>query len=251
MDVTSGGPGVAVIVQARMGSSRLPGKTLADLGGRPVIDWVVNRCRAAGTVGEVIVATTDRSEDDPLVAHLEERGVPVVRGSSDDVLDRYRVALASTDAELLVRVTGDCPFVSPEIIDLGVAALLDGDADYAATGLDGRFPRGLDAEVVRRAALLEASEDAVDGEEREHVTLFIYRRRDRFSCVPIDAPAWVLAADVRFTVDEPVDLEVAREVVGGLGDDVLVPAQRVIEHLRAHPDLAARNADVEHRNVDF
>ena len=133
--------GAAVIVQARMGSSRLPGKSLADLGGYAVIDWVVQRSLMAHRVDIVVVATSADADDDPLAAHLESGGWHVVRGDLNDVLDRYATALGELPHDRLIRVTGDCPFVQPELIDAALD-LLDGDVQYVYTGHDGRFPRG-------------------------------------------------------------------------------------------------------------
>jgi len=242
--------GLAVaIVQARMGSSRLPGKTMERLGDCLVVDWVVDRLRSASTIAEVIVATTDVQADDVLVEHLESRDVRVVRGSSGDVLGRYAYALTHTDAQILVRVTADCPFIDPSIVDLGVSTLVDKAADYASTHLDGRFPRGLDAEALTRAALLRAHSEAVGAQEREHVTPFIYRNLEAFNCVPIVAPAWAARPDLRFTLDEESDLELLREVVAALGSDCLLGARTVISFLNDHPAIASLNSVVEHRNI--
>ena len=234
-----------------MGSSRLPRKTLASLGGRAVIDWVIDRCAAAQGVDTVIVATTDLEGDDVLVEHLGDRDVTVIRGSSDDVLDRFRVAAEAVSSPVLMRVTADCPFVAPEILEAALGTLELTGADYVATGLDGRFPRGLDAEAFRRATLLEVASEATDPEEREHVTPFIYRRQGRFACRPIDPPDWAARPDLRFTLDEPADLELASAVVDALGGDVHLPARSIIEHLSEHPELVAINADVDHRTVEF
>lgn len=237
------------IVQARMGSSRLPGKTMERLGDCLVVDWVVDRLRGASTIADVIVATTKLPADDVLVEHLESRNVRVVRGSSEDVLGRYADALKHTDAEILVRVTADCPFTDPSVVDLGVTTLVGKAADYASTHLDGRFPRGLDAEAFTRAALLRAHSEAVEPQEREHVTPFIYRNLEAFSCVPIVAPAWAARPNLRFTLDEESDLKLLREVVAALGSDCLLSARTVISFLDDHPEVAAVNRDVEHRNI--
>ena len=244
-------PSAVAIVQARMGSSRLPGKTMEPLGDWRVVDWVVHRVAAADAVRDVIVATTDLPGDDVLVEHLGAQGVEVARGRSDDVLARFVGALVSTDAALVVRVTADCPFLDPGVIDLGAATIVDAHADYVATGLDGRYPRGLDVEVFRREALLRAHRETSDPEEREHVTPYIYRHPEVFRCAPIGAPGWAARPDLRFTLDEPADLALLRAVVRDLGSDRLLATRDIVSYLDAHPDVVAMNAGVEHRNITF
>jgi len=241
--------GVAAIVQARMGSSRHPGKTLETLGDRSLLEWALARIQQSESVDDVIVATTELSDDDAVVTALANEPVTVVRGSSEDVLDRYRIATRSTSAETIVRVTADCPLIDPGVIDHAVATLRESGADYVSTSLDGRFPRGLDVEAFTREALLSAATEASDAPEREHVTLFIYRRPERFKCLPVVAPGWARHGELRFTVDEPADLDLLRTLVARLGVTVETSGRDVVEHLLANPDIAAINATVAHRIV--
>lgn len=242
---------VAVVIQARMGSTRLPGKSLTRLGEVTTLDWIATRAGLARQVDEVFVATSTESEDDVIAEHCAQAGIACVRGSALDVLDRFRVALDHTDADLIVRLTADCPFVDPTLIDLTISTCREAvEADYASTSLDGRFPRGLDVEAVRRAALEAAADEALDALEREHVTLFVYRRAERFGCVPVVAPEWARRPDLRFTVDEPDDLQVCREVVRISGKTpTTLEGRDVVSILTRHPEVAALNADVLHRNV--
>jgi len=238
-----------VVIQARMGSTRLPGKSMADLGGRPVIDWVVERAASAELVDSVIVATSTNSEDDVLAQHVEAHGVATAwRGDPDDVLDRFAGALSLTDADVIVRVTGDCPFVQPELIDLAIATQRDGV--YSATDPDGRFPRGFDVEAVSRAALVAAAAEATDPDEREHVTVFVVRRPERFAPVPLVCPEWARRPDLRLTLDEPDDLALLRAVVDGLdATPSTLDGPSIIEFLDDHPDIAALNGSVHHNIV--
>lgn len=239
----------AVVIQARMGSTRLPGKTLEPLGDATVLDWVVERCNESERADLVVVATSTNAEDDAIAEHLDQRGdATVVRGSADDVLARYIAAAAAVDADQLVRVTADCPFVEPELID--VAVEIASEVDYVATGLDGRFPRGLDLEVVRRAALETAHAEAEDPTEREHVTPFIVRRPERFRCAPLPAPPWARRPDVRLTLDEPADLVLLATVVAEMGaTPASLRTEEVIAFLDQRPEIAAINRHVEHRTV--
>lgn len=242
----------AVIIQARMGSSRLPGKSLATLGDTTVLDWVVDRCELAVRSGSVIVATTTGSEDDPIVGSMTDRGVIVVRGSDLDVLDRYRQATDSVpDADVIVRVTADCPLVEPGLIRAGIELLAaDPELDYVSTSLDGRYPRGFDVEVVRRSVLLRAARDATADDEREHVTLHVYRRPERYTCRPLSALAELHRPDMRVTVDEPADLDLVRAVVDGLRrPSAEVTGADVIAFLDANPAIAGLNRHVRHNNV--
>lgn len=238
-----------VIIQARMGSTRLPGKSLAELGGVAVVDWSVERSLSALTVDSVIVATSTNDEDDELAEHVTDHGVAQVwRGDPDDVLRRFAGALELTNADRIVRVTGDCPFVQPSLIDQAVGLLDEGV--YAATDPDGRFPRGFDVEAVRRSALLEAHREADDPVEREHVTPFVVRRPDRYRPAPLTCPEWAQRPHYRVTLDEADDLRLLRSVVDELGaTPATLDGEQVISLLDRRPDLVAINESVGHRIV--
>ncbi len=239
----------AAIVQARMGSSRLPGKSLADLGGVPIIEWVLRRVASADRVDTVVVATSTLPEDDVLAEEVRRAGGQVVRGHPTDVLDRYASALRLVPNDVVVRVTGDCPFIQPDFIDHAVSLVDDegADLDYVYTGHRGRLPRGFDVEAVRRHALLQSAAEATDPIEREHVTPFIARRPDRFSSRELPIPDWAQRADLRLTVDEPADLELLRAVVAELDcPPEQLDGRAVIELLTARPDLRVINERVRH-----
>lgn len=235
-----------VVIQARMGSTRLPGKSLASLGELPVIDWVVRRCRMADGVDQVVVATSTDASDDELADHVDAKGWLVVRGDPVDVLDRYVTALECVDHDRIVRVTGDCPFVQPVLIDAALE-LLDGDVQYVATGHEGRFPRGFDCEAIAREALLAAHREATDPVEREHVTPFIARRPERFHAVALPSPVWARRPEFRLTLDEVDDLRMLRALAEGLGrEPEEIDGPTVMAFLDAHPEIAAINAHVRH-----
>ena len=168
------------IVQARMGSRRLPGKVLALLGGSPVIWHVITRAAQGRTVDQVVVATSDQPGDDQISGWCEAEGLRCVRGPEADVLSRYALAAEASAADVVVRVTADCPLLSPAVLDLVVDARAAAGADYASNTLARGFPHGLDVECLTRAALDSAAAEALDPEEREHVTPFVYNRPDRF-----------------------------------------------------------------------
>lgn len=238
-----------VIIQARMGSSRLPGKTLEPLGESTVLDWVTRRTLACADADAVVVATSDRPEDDAIEDYLRESVVDVVRGNADDVLDRYRQAVEKYAPDIVVRVTADCPFVAKQLVSAAIETVASGDADYASTHLDGRFCRGLDIEAVRAEVLLDAARLATDAVEREHVTPYVYRRPETFKCVPIAAPEWAREPGFRFTLDERDDLKMLRAVVAEMPAKVDSDSADIVAFLATRPDIVGINVDVAHRTV--
>jgi len=237
-------PRSVALVQARMGSTRLPGKALAPLAGRPVLGWVLARVGEAPGLDEVAVATSTLERDAPVVAVAQAVGVRVVRGDERDVLDRYRTAAEALAADVVVRVTADCPLVDPEVIGRLLAAR--GDRDYAAVATGAmppapglrRFPDGLDAEAFTRAALEAAWGQASAPYDREHVSPWIKRHVQ---------PWWLEAeedlGDERWTVDEPADLAFVRAVVERLGPEPF-GYREVLALLAREPELRALNARV-------
>jgi spore coat polysaccharide biosynthesis protein SpsF len=196
-----------------MSSTRLPGKVLADLGGRPVLEWVVSRLRDSRELADVVVATSDEAGDDPVADAAPTR---VVRGPLEDVLARYALAARELDSEGLVRITADCPLIDPAVVDEVVREWRTSDADYVANVIEPRtYPVGMDTEVVTAAALLAADAEATDDYDREHVTPFVRSRPERFPqrAVTMYPPQ----VDVRLTLDTPEDLEHLRAVVAQTG----------------------------------
>ena len=203
---------IAAMLQARAGSARLPGKVLMPMGGKPMIAQILERARRSRLCSEFFLLTTEKAEDDPVADIGAGLGVSVVRGSEDDVLGRFAMALDRTDAEAVVRLTGDNPFVDGALIDYMLAAFLAASprADYA-NNIDGPgFPYGLSAEIVRRDALLDAHDNGKTREDREHVTHFIRTRPDRYRLQTIHAPAPFtvdsLTVDTKDQYDEIADL---------------------------------------------
>ncbi len=169
------------IIQARVGSTRLPGKVMKPLLGDPMLSIVVRRVARARTVDEVVVATTTLPEDDAIAALAASEGWALERGSETDLLERYLEAARAHEADVVVRITSDCPIIDPEVIDRTVAAFRDGDVDYASNTLEPRtYPRGLDVEVVSAGALELAGREDRDPAWREHATPYIYRHPESY-----------------------------------------------------------------------
>jgi spore coat polysaccharide biosynthesis protein SpsF len=208
-------PKVVAIIQARMGSTRLPRKVLADIEGHPMLWHVVQRTQAAKTIDEVVVATTTESADEAIVVFCREANVSCFRGSEYDVLDRYYQAAREHGAEVVIRITSDCPLIDPEIIDKTVRAFQNEKPDYASNAVIRTYPRGLDAEVMTFQTLDRAWREARSAYQRVHVTPYIYENPELFRIVSVQGEGDHSA--YRWTVDAPEDLELVRTIYSRLG----------------------------------
>ena len=202
----------AAIIQARMGSERLPGKVLQDIAGKPMIDRVVERVQRCLSIDGVIVATSTNASDDHLAEHCRGLGVQVVRGSENDVLSRYALAAEKFRCEFVVRITADCPLVDPDIVDQVVYEVTENPGvQYACNFFPQRlFPRGLDAEVLTVQALKQINAEATDPRYREHVTLMIYENASRFNIASVSNR--LDHSHLRWTVDTEADLFLVRTI---------------------------------------
>jgi spore coat polysaccharide biosynthesis protein SpsF (cytidylyltransferase family) len=200
---------VIAIVQARMDSRRLPGKVMAPLAGTTMIEVLLQRLGKASSINSIIVATTKDRIDDPLAALLKKRGIAVFRGNSNDVLDRYFKSAMKLKADIVVRITGDCPLVDSSLVDSLVANYLKGYADYVSNINPPTFPDGLDVEVFSFQALFYANQNAKSQADREHVTPFL-RKCGQIKKRNVKNPTDL--SQERWTVDEPNDLSVIRKI---------------------------------------
>src|SRR6201996_8246625 len=231
------------VLQARMSSTRLPGKVMADVAGGPMILRQIERLRRCRRLDGVLVATSTDPSDDGLAAMLVLHDVPVHRGPLDDVLARYEGALKAHPAEIVARLTADCPLADPTVIDAVVDRLVDGKLDYAAnTPAHRTYPKGLDVEVMRADCLLRAAREAKDPYEREHVTPYLYRHPEMFAQDFISQTAD--EGEGRWTVDRPDDLEFVREVYAALyPSDPDFTSDDVRAFVHGRPDLARLGGD--------
>jgi len=238
---------INAVIQARAGSTRLPAKVLADLGGRPVLEWVMRAARAANLVDEVIVATSTLAGDDVVADLAESLGALVVRGSEDAVLSRFVAALDAYPADALVRLTADCPLLDPSLIDAVAGAWAAAPTlDYVSTVVVRSLPRGMDIELVTAGALRAVDRMAV-GHDRVHVTSAVYADPTAYRLLGLCVTP--PANDLRVTLDTAEDLDLLRALVVELPD---APPQwrDVVAILRARPDLVAINADVVQKPVE-
>jgi spore coat polysaccharide biosynthesis protein SpsF len=231
------------VIQARMGSTRLPGKILEPIEGRPLLGWTIAAVRAVDGIDDVVLATSDEPADDAVAEVVGSFDVRVHRGSVHDVLRRVADAVRPLDPDVILRQTGDNPFVDPDIMAAQLSRLVAGPFDYV--GIAG-LPLGIGAEAVRADALWAADREATDPADREHVLPFVYARSERFAIGSlVSPPAW---RHPRYTVDTPADLAFARAVAARL------PGRRPPAHLAilesilaAEPELAELNATIAQR----
>jgi spore coat polysaccharide biosynthesis protein SpsF (cytidylyltransferase family) len=242
-----------VIIQARMGSSRLPGKVLADLAGMPVLWHVIERVRHSVLTDEIIVATTTNSEDDAVAYSCTKWNVKIFRGDPEDVLRRYYDAILDFEKkyvplDYIVRITADCPLIDPDIIDTSIQSAVSGKFDYVSNINPPTYPDGLDVEVISRTALEDAYHNAVLESEREHVTPYI-RNNMKFKKHNISND--VDFSNLRWTLDTREDLEFLRTVFGALYHypDIFGTTE-ILDYLQIHPDLKKINA-MNRRNEGY
>jgi spore coat polysaccharide biosynthesis protein SpsF len=237
------------IIQARMTSTRLPGKVMLDLDGKPLLVRQIERLERCTALDAICIATTTNETDDVLVESARRAGVLAFRGSETDVLSRYLGAAAHARAQLVVRITSDCPLIMPAIVDEVVrCALEDPPCDYVSNTLTRRFPRGLDCEAIALAALERAGALATSVPAREHVTWFIHRERPELFTrreVVGDRDD----SDLRWTVDTVEDLAMVRALwgVARLGERDAT-YDELVAIARAHPEITALNKTVEQKS---
>jgi glutamate-1-semialdehyde aminotransferase/spore coat polysaccharide biosynthesis protein SpsF (cytidylyltransferase family)/predicted dehydrogenase len=237
----SDGPVVAII-QARMGSSRLPGKSLAEIEKRPMLWHVVQRVKRATMVDRVVVATSTASADDAIEKMCIENGIPCYRGSENDVLDRYYGAARAEKASQVVRITADCPLIDPEVIDRVVSRFQSGDLDYASNAMVRTYPDGLDTEIFTFSALQKAWHEARKPSEREHVTPYL--RSGKFRTANLENTSKFSHLHCRWTVDERADLEFVRAVYRSFRDRDSFFMEDILQLLRDQPEIERLNSQI-------
>ncbi|MCG7851109.1 MAG: glycosyltransferase family protein [Methanosarcinaceae archaeon] len=241
---------IICIIQARMSANRLPGKVLEDICGHPMLYWVVSRAGEAKRIDDLVVATTSDDSDDPIAAWCKENNINCFRGDAFDVLDRYYQAAKKWQADVIVRLTADCPLIDPELIDMVIEAFFEHKVDFAANRLPPpykrTYPIGLDIEVTSFAALEKAWKMAKLPFEREHVMPYLYSVEDRFNIHILNAAE--NQGSRRWTVDTPEDLEFIRTLFSKKNCKIYFSWKEVLHFLDENPDLERINAEVAHKS---
>jgi spore coat polysaccharide biosynthesis protein SpsF len=236
------------IVQARMGSKRLPGKVMMDLGGATVLARVVGRLTKSAKIHEIMVATTLAGSDDTIVRECERLKVPAFRGSESDVLDRYYQAARQCQAGIVVRITSDCPVIDPTLVDETIALFEQEKADYASNTMVLTFPRGLDTEVFNFAGLERVWREGTQSYEREHVTPYFYQHPEHFRLANLNSGGDF--SRYRWTVDTPEDLQLVREIYSRFQNKSDFDWRQVLSLFECEPCLADINSGVPQKSLD-
>ncbi len=246
MAVSPERPSVLAIVQARISSTRLPGKVLKPILDQPMLIQQINRVRQCKTLNHIVIATSILEEDDAICELCTETGIDFFRGELVDVLDRYYRAAKAFSPEHIVRLTGDCPLIDPYLIDALVTYYLDGDYDYASNCLNPTYPDGLDAEIFSFRTLKTAWERAVKPSEREHVTLFMHTHPETFKLGELRSRKDL--SSLRWTVDNQEDLDFVRKVYEFLYDEnPFFNMDDILNLLALKPEITKINSHI-HRN---
>lgn len=236
---------IVAVVQARMGSSRLPGKVLKDLAGESVLARVVQRLHRSSLISEVVIATSASAGDRAVLREAERLNVRCFRGSEADVLDRFYQAARVFHADVVVRITSDCPLIDPEVTDKTVRAFMKEQPDYASNGLERTYPRGLDTEAMTADALARAWRKANEPHQREHVTPFLYEHPELFRILSVRSDSDYSAH--RWTLDTAEDLDFIRAVYKRFGNGGDFSWRDVLQLVEREPALSELNSHVQQK----
>lgn len=210
---------ISAIIEARMSSSRFPGKVMETFNEKPMIQIMVERLRDSVLLDEVIVATTTNPNDDSLCEFLANNNIKFHRGSEENVLQRVLATAHKYDVDIIVEVTGDCPILDPVVVDQSIGFFFKQDTDYVGnTCITSSYPRGQDVKVFTTATLEDVDSRTDDPDDQEHVSLYIYNNTDLYRCTPFPPPPFHVDPKTRLTVDYKVDLEVVLTILENLGE---------------------------------
>ena len=232
---------IVAIIQARMGSTRLPGKTMMEICGKPLLWHVIDRTKPSRFINDIMVATTDKEEDKVILDFSKNNNISCFAGSEEDVLDRYYQAAKASKADVIVRITADDPLKDPDVMDRVILEFKDEGPDYASNTIKPTFPLGMDIEVFTFSALERAWKESSTPYDREHVTPYIYNNPEKFKLLNVTNPKGDLSR-LRWTVDTKQDLEFVREVYRHLyKDGKIFLMEDILKLLEELPELSREN----------
>ncbi|MGE7601568.1 cytidylyltransferase domain-containing protein [Peribacillus sp. NPDC097675] len=240
---------VVAIIQARMGSSRLPGKVMKQVQGKPLLQYQLERIGKARFINKIVVATTTKETEQPIVDLCERLSVAIFRGPEDDVLTRFFDAATEHQTDIVVRLTADCPLIDPHTIDQALEEFLAGVGkyDYVSNTLERTYPRGFDVEVFSMKALEQAFKEAKEATYREHVTPYIYHHPEKFRLAPFLND--IDFSSLRLTVDTEDDLKLITWLLDHLYENDDFTLEDVTNLLQDNPEWASINAHIEQKKV--
>ncbi len=239
---------VLALIQARCGSSRLPGKVLKEVGGKSLLEHQLSQISYCKSISEIAVLTTNSPVDDSIEKFCQSKEVNVFRGDEEDVLKRFTDALETfRSGNTIVRLTADCPLIDPVVIDLVAGEHLKVGADYTSNTLERTFPRGYDCEFVEREILMLAGAEASEGFQREHVTPYIYENKEKFKLHSVRNPLGN-HSDVRVTVDTEEDFLFVSEIIDRIASSPLLQSE-LLKILDSNPELVKINSEVIQRAI--
>lgn len=237
---------IVIIVQARMTSTRLPGKVLKQVLGKPLLEYQIDRLHRVKLAHEIVIATTTNVTDEPIVELCDRLSIPYFRGSEEDVLARYYGAALQHKADVVVRVTSDCPLIDPQVIDRVIQHYIDDRYDYVSNCLERTYPRGMDTEVFSFKALDEAFLEATAQPDREHVTPFIHQQSDRYKLGSVLYNR--NCSQHRWTVDTPEDFALIQKILESIyPQNPEFSLEDCLELLDRHPEWSKINAHIEQK----
>jgi spore coat polysaccharide biosynthesis protein SpsF len=244
---TSRNERIIATIEARMTSSRLPGKVLLPLAGKPALQMQIERLKQSRYLDGICVATTTNASDDSVVALAGVLDVECYRGSEADVMGRVLGAARSARADIIVEMTGDCPFNDPALVDRGIEEFFSHDVDYASNTIHATYPNGFDVQVFSTATLADAAARTVEIIDRTHVSYYIYTHPGRYRCYNWEANEEERWPELRVTLDEKDDYAMLSAVAEAFKSRMDFTAGDSIRYLRAHPEVAALNARVRQK----
>lgn len=242
------------IIQARTGSTRLPGKVMYPLDGKPALEHVVRRTAYADNVSNVVVATSRKPQDDVIAQYAPRFGVDVIRGSESNVLQRFEQAVEQYKPDIVLRITGDCPLISPQFIDASIGHIKSGNGEYVTTGLDRTFPRGITCEAFTADSFELVCAESTEPRHHEHVTPYFREHPEVFDLYNLESSEifeepWLQnRTDLRLTLDEPADYQLLETVYRDVGYEEILPVAEGIRYIDDN-GLAGVNGHVEQKSV--
>lgn len=237
-------------IEARMTSSRLPGKVLMEIAGRPALELMIERLRRVPSLDGIVIATTVNATDQPIVDLAARLGVGCFRGSEEDVLARVLGAAEAYGIDVIVETTGDCPLIDPAVVERTIQAYRASGADYVSNVLRRTYPIGMDTQVFAREVLADVARRTDDPFDHEHVSVFIYRHPELYRLLNVAAPEQQTDPELRLTLDTAEDLMLLRKLAdAALSRNIAAGLDDILAALRDRPALRALNAHVVHRHV--